>query len=328
MQIGASPADQAEALAASGRVPEALLLLNRAAGANQPEALFKLAEWRIRGERLPRDLAMARELLGRAAAAGNMNAAVIHANFTANGTGGPSQWAQAMELLRKLAGKNANAKRQLEIVNSMDLSETGDPKSVPEGEVLSESPYVMLFSGAFTAAECKYVIEAAEPLFRPSVVVDEQTGRQIKNPIRTSDGAGFTWPLENPAIHAINRRLAALSGTKADQGEPLQVLRYKAGQEYKPHHDAVAGFDNQRAVTMLIYLNDNYKGGETRFLKTGLSVKGKTGDALLFRNAGTDGRADDMAMHAGMPVKGGVKLIASRWIRQRRFEAPEPGRVA
>src|SRR5918997_1365387 len=116
MQIGASPADQAEALAASGRVPGALL--------------------------------------GRAAAAGNLNAAIVHANFTANGTGGPSQWGEAIELLRKLAGKNANAKRQLEIVNSMDLTETGDPKSVPEGELLSESPYVMLFSAAFTAAEC------------------------------------------------------------------------------------------------------------------------------------------------------------------------------
>jgi prolyl 4-hydroxylase len=328
MQTGPSPAAQAEALAASGRVPEALLLLNRAAGANHPDALFKLAEWRIRGERLPRDLEAARGLLGRAAAAGNVNAEIIHTNFTANGTGGPSQWPQAIDLLRKLAVKHDKARRQLEVVNAMALTDAGDPLSLPEGELLSESPYVMLFSGAFTPSECKYVAEAAEPLFKPSVVVDERTGRQIKNPIRTSDGAGFTWALENPAIHAINRRLAALSGTDVDQGEPLQVLRYKAGQEYKPHHDAIAGFDNQRAVTMLIYLNDNYKGGETRFLKTGLDVKGKRGDALLFRNVGPDGRADETATHAGMPVKGGVKLIASRWIRERRFEAPARGQVA
>jgi hypothetical protein len=48
----------------------------------------------------------------------------------------------------------------------------------------------------------------------------------------------------------------------------------------------------------------------------------------LFRNVGPDGRADETATHAGMPVKGGVKLIASRWIRERRFEAPARGQVA
>jgi prolyl 4-hydroxylase len=155
-------------------------------------------------------------------------------------------------------------------------------------------------------------------------VVDNRTGRQIQNPVRTSDGAGFPWPLENPAVHALNRRIAAISGTAVDQGEPLQVLRYRPGQEYKSHVDAIPGFDNQRFLTMLVYLNDNYKGGETRFVKTGLSVKGRKGDALLFRNTTPDGRSDPMAEHAGLPVKGGVKLLASRWIRQRTFVAPDP----
>lgn len=322
-----SPAEQAEALAGSGRVPEALLLLNRLAAANDKDALFKLGQWRLAGIRLPRDLAMARDFFRRAGAAGHGQAAAISVNFTANGTGGPSDWPVAIDQLRSLARTDKHAERQLQLVEKMPLTAEGDPESVPEGEVLSEAPYVKLFSGAFTAEECAYLAEAAEPLFVPSFIVDA-SGRQVQHPVRTSDLSGFPWPLENPAIHALNRRLAGLSGTKVDQGEPLQVLRYRAGQEYKPHVDAVPGYANQRFLTMLVYLNDNYKGGETKFLKTGLTLKGKRGDALLFRNTNADGSTDEMAMHAGLPVKGGVKLLASRWIRESKFEAPPPGTVA
>ena len=65
------------------------------------------------------------------------------------------------------------------------------------------------------------------------MVVDPASGRQLRDPVRVCDSVGFTWPLENPAIHALNRRLAAASGTASEQGEPLQVLRYRPGGEYQ-----------------------------------------------------------------------------------------------
>jgi prolyl 4-hydroxylase len=123
--------------------------------------------------------------------------------------------------------------------------------------------------------------------------------------------------LESPAIHALCRRLAAASGTDVGQGEPLQVLCYSAGQEYKPHFDAIDGTDNQRILTFLVYLNDDFDGGETEFLSTGLKVKGRKGDALLFRNADDLGRPDLKSQHAGLPPTTGVKFLASRWIRQK-----------
>ena len=76
-------------------------------------------------------------------------------------------------------------------------------------------------------------------MLAPAVVVDPATGRQRPDPVRISDSVGFTLPLENPAVHALNRRIAAASGTRAAQGEPLQVLRYRPGGEYKPHFDAI-----------------------------------------------------------------------------------------
>jgi prolyl 4-hydroxylase len=51
-------------------------------------------------------------------------------------------------------------------------------------------------------------------------------------------------------------------------------------------------------------------------------LRGKAGDAILFRNSGADGGRDPNAAHAGLPVRAGEKLIASRWIREREFELP------
>ena len=198
----------------------------------------------------------------------------------------------------------------------MDLSAT------PQGEVLSQAPHLTLFHTLFSAEECRYLAEAAAPMLEPSVVVDPATGRQRPDPARVSDGVGFTRPLENPAVHALNRRIAAASGSDVAQGEPLQVLRYRPGGEYKPHFDAIPGFSNQRVMTMIVWLNADYEGGETMFMKTGAKLKGGIGDALLFRNALPDGSRDPDSGHAGLPVTRGEKMIASRWIRARPFEPP------
>ena len=132
--------------------------------------------------------------------------------------------------------------------------------------------------------------------------------------------------IADPAIHALNRRLAAASGTGVEQGEPLQVLRYRPGQQYRPHFDAIPGLANQRVATALVYLNEDYEGGETCFVRSGLKVKGRRGDAIVFRNTTDEGRADPASEHAGLPVTAGVKLIASRWICAAPYTPAASGR--
>jgi len=278
------------------------------------DALFEAAADRLRANRV----AEARALFARAAAAGSRKAAVIHCNLVAS----TLDWERGLALLRDLARSGGRSRRELAIVEAMA------PGPPPAGELLSAAPHVALFRALFTADECRYLAEAAAPMLEPAVVVDPATGRQRPDPVRVSDSVGFTLPLENPAVHALNRRIAAASGTKVAQGEPLQVLRYRPGGEYKPHFDAIPGFANQRVLTMIVWLNAAYAGGETMFVKTGLKVKGGIGDALLFRNALPDGRRDPDAAHAGLPVTAGEKLIASRWIRARPFEMPTGGRAA
>jgi prolyl 4-hydroxylase len=88
--------------------------------------------------------------------------------------------------------------------------------------------------------------------------------------------------------------------------------------------DALPAEPNQRILTALVYLSDDYEGGETTFPHIGLSFRGRTGDALIFRNAGPDGRPDPLSLHAGLPVTKGIKYLASRWIRAKRFAFPPP----
>lgn len=319
-----SPAERADMLAASGRTVEGLQLLRKAIAAGDPDAAYTLALWYLTGSYVPRNLASCREYFSRAGERGHVEAKHFHIALLGNGTGGPRRWREALERLVELAKTDDEARLQLQTLKSMVLDDTGDPVSLPPFRQLSESPHVLLFPQLLTEQECAFLGATAEPRLEPSVVVDPRSGRTVAHPVRTSDSTGFSLPEENPAIHALNRRLAAASGTDVAQGEPLQVLRYRPGQQYRTHSDALPGADNQRILTMLVYLNDDYEGGETCFASSGLKVKGSTGDALLFRNADKDGRPDPAAVHAGLPVKSGSKLLASRWIRSRPIDPGKP----
>jgi prolyl 4-hydroxylase len=95
------------------------------------------------------------------------------------------------------------------------------------------------------------------------------------------------------------------------------VLRYGQTQEYRPHFDAIAGMDNPRVLTALVWLNDDYSGGETRFDELGIAERPGTGDMLVFSNTLADGSPDPRTRHSGAQVTSGIKYMASRWIRCR-----------
>ena len=303
----------------AGRQAEAVATMEELAAAGDANALFAMGLWRLDGHLVPLDLAAARDLFRRAGEAGRIDGTKAYVNFQAAGVGGPADWPAAMAGLRQLARGDGQSRAALALIEAMSLTDEGAPLTAPAAETFSESPYARCFPRLLAIEECDYLIKAATPLMSPSVVVDEGTGRLIPHPIRTSDTAYFPWLLADLAVTALNRRIAAASGTALDQGEPLQVLRYRPGQQYRNHFDAIAGADNQRVMTFIVYLTDDFEGGETQFVRSRRSYRGGRGDAFLFRNTLADGRADPESEHAGLPVTAGVKMIASRWIRERAF---------
>lgn len=308
--------DQFEALARGGRLPDAVALVERGAS-EDAEAMFILANWRLWGLNGPRDLAQTHSLLDRSAAAGSIEAARLRATLVGNGSGVPADPEHARALLDAIAHDPASAE-QLALLDAMKLA-------FPAPEMLSSDPEVRLVRNLFSAAECAYLIARAAPQLRPSMILDQRTGQPRPHPVRTSHSMNFGPSGEDLVVHALNRRLAALTRTDVAAGEPLHILRYSPGQEFRPHLDAIDGATNQRLWTALVYLNRDFDGDETVFSELDLTVLGEPGDCLIFRVANEDGSADQRLRHAGQPVTAGVKWLASRWIRVHPF-SPEIAR--
>lgn len=309
------PLTEAFALFAEGRADEARGIVEHHAAAGDPDALFTLGDMYWKGAGVPQDVQRGRELFGDAADVEHPMAVRAYTNLLASGIGGSRDWQRALARLEDEGRTDALRAKMFAVIRAMAIDSNGDPFAMPAVEQLSDDPGVWHFRKAFNNAECEFLRLMAEPTYERSLVKME--GKDVPDPIRTSDGSTIHWLVEDPATHAINRRLAAMTHTAVEQGEPLQILRYRPGQQYHPHFDWL-GDTNRRVLTALIYLNDDYEGGETRFVKTGLTVKGRTGDVLVFRNIGRDGGLDPLSEHAGLPVTSGVKYLASRWIREAR----------
>ena len=294
-------AQEAIALAAAGRGAEAVALIE---AADDADSLALLGVWLVEGRLLPRDVARAQATLAKAEAAGNMGAARMLGALLA-----PADWPGALAVLDRWRERDPLAANQLDLIAAAP--------TVPMPDTVSDTPRIAWFRGLFTPAECAFLIDNAARRFKPAGVFDPVNRRFVEDKVRRADSAGFPLLSEWPAVHMLNRRLATASGTDVACGEPLNVLRYRPGQSYAPHLDAVPGLANQRVVTMLLWLNDDYDGGDTVFPKAGATLRGETGDALLFENVTADGRPDPATIHEGRPVTRGEKLLASRWIRAR-----------
>jgi prolyl 4-hydroxylase len=284
-----------------------------------PDALMQAAVSAL----LARDLAQARALIRRAVAIGHVDAALMEIALVANGSGGPADWMTALGLLEAAAKDDPVAAEQRALVENMELDEAGMPMRRPTGQLQSRAPTVSLFRTFLSPAECRHVASVAAAVMEPSLVIDPG-GKAVANPVRRCDNGTIGPTREDLVVRAINHRIAAASDTGVTQGEPLTVLRYGPGHEYKPHHDALPGATNQRVKTMLIYLNQGFAGGETRFLANGLTITPREGDAILFDNIDASGAIDRRSHHAGLPVLRGVKWLATRWIRAQPYSPWHP----
>jgi prolyl 4-hydroxylase len=317
-EMAQSTFNEALSLIEAGQTDDGVDLLRQAASTGDPQALFVLGGMTWAGNLVAQDPPRGRLLFEYAAALGHQEANILATNLMANGVAGRRNWPLALERLAEEGRVIPERREAAELIAAMQLEPNGGPTATPEPRLLSQEPYARLFERLLSPQECAYLISAAEGRFEPSMVYN-RARELVRDTIRTSEGAAFHWLIEDPAIHALNRRVAAATRTTYSQGEALQALRYSPGQEYRPHFDYVEGVENRRIWTALIYLNEDYEGGATEFVRTGLQVRGRAGDVLVFRNAREDDEQDPLAQHAGLPVTAGTKYLATRWIRERRW---------
>lgn len=302
-----------------GRSPDQLRLVREAADRGSSDAMYHLALLYLVGDLLPRSLGEARVWLTRSAERGHVEAGELHVALLANGSGAPANWPAARALLERQSAHSPAAEEQVTLLGFMNLSEHGLPCDAVRSVSLCSGLKLTRFPNFLSQRECEHLARSAAEILEPAVVVDPDTGQRIAHPVRTSDGAVIGPGREDLVIRAINLRIAAATGTKVEQGEPLSILRYRPRQQYRLHSDALPGTSNQRIRTMLIYLNDAFTGGETHFPAVGVVVTPKAGDAVAFDSILPDGSVDPASRHAGLPVIKGSKWLATRWIREHPY---------
>ena len=197
---------------------------------------------------------------------------------------------------------------------------TANPKVY---RVPAEHAEIFAVGDFMSPAECRRMIEMIDVVARPSAVFDVDYGADY----RTSY-SGDVDP-RDPFVKKISRRIDDLLGLDPSWGERIQGQRYLPGQQFQQHNDwffTNAGYwptesqrGGQRSWTTMVFLNDVEEGGSTDFTRLGLSIEPKQGALLAWNNADPEGVPNEWTMHAGTPVKAGVKYIITKWYRTRRW---------
>ena len=188
------------------------------------------------------------------------------------------------------------------------------------------TPRLAVFGNLLSGDECEALIAAARPRMARSLTVAAHSEGEEVNEDRTSDGMFFQRG-ETPVVQALEARIAQLLNWPLENGEGLQVLRYRPGAEYKPHHDyfdpaepgtpAILRRGGQRVATLVIYLNTPTQGGGTTFPEVHLEVVPQRGNAVFFSYERP--HASTRTLHGGAPVLEGEKWVATKWLREREF---------
>lgn len=189
------------------------------------------------------------------------------------------------------------------------------------------NPRVVVFGSLLSDEECDQLIALAKPRLARSLTVATKTGGEEINADRTSNGMFFQRG-ENELVRKIEARLARLVNWPEENGEGLQILQYGPGAEYKPHYDyfdpvepgtpTILKRGGQRVATIVMYLHEPDKGGGTIFPDVHLEVAPKRGNAVFFSYERP--HPATKTLHGGSPVLAGEKWIATKWLRERRFE--------
>jgi hypothetical protein len=204
----------------------------------------------------------------------------------------------------------------------LDLSRSA---ASPQGNVRDERIGLAVFPDLLSYEECLYIQCLGGPMLQPSRSVDNN-GNWHLNQIRTSFDFQFLPEHEELTLKLLQQRLANAAGLPLKHAEPLILLRYLPGQEYKPHRDylppsrftpVAEGGAGQRQRTVIVYLNEPAAGGDTEFPLLGQRITPCRGLALRFDNLDAQSALIDDSLHAGTPVIAGAKWICTLWIREQ-----------
>jgi len=205
--------------------------------------------------------------------------------------------------------------------HGLERSILGDSEPHVTREDIATGVYVL--RDVMTPGECRRLREAAEAIgfSHAGLAIGDDTYR-VNLAVRNNQRVVIDAPaLATPLWERIRGRVDPLhEGLHVRAlNDRFRVYRYGVGERFFPHVDvrtAVPGGETR--ASLMIFLNDDFEGGETRFfeLKDRASRRGK-GRGRKFDNRvrfalrpGTGGAVvfDHLLLHEGAEVSAGVKF--------------------
>jgi hypothetical protein len=173
------------------------------------------------------------------------------------------------------------------------------------GHLDLEQPLAWTIDDALDPAQCERYIQRIrdEEQERAPVVTSEGVGLDllVRNNTRVMwDSFDEAQSLLARIDEGVPRRLLGMKRVGANPR--LRLYRYGAGEKHGSHWDTVVEFERgaQSLLTLVIYLNDGFVGGETDFNELGLRITPRRGRALVFQHR---------VLHTATTVREGEKFV-------------------
>lgn len=177
--------------------------------------------------------------------------------------------------------------------------------------------------------ECEEILAHSWQNMEDSTVASKD-GKGTKHSKRTGSN---TWLSHDasPVIKGVAERISQMVRMPLENAEPFQVVHYGENQEYDYHWDSFDEDDDvdtesymknggQRLITVLGYLRDVPKGGETGFNHLGVNIQPRRGSIIVWWNVEPNTTKREIkSQHAGLPVLEGEKYAFNLWFREREF---------
>lgn len=173
--------------------------------------------------------------------------------------------------------------------------------------------------------ECVWLQRRAQASLKPSMVVSEEKGEEVRSSIRSNQVSQLFPNSSDWILLDIEQRIAKLIQLPITHGEVSNILYYQKGNEYKPHYDFFHPKDpnatlamqdgGQRVRTVLCYLSPAEEGGETYFPRISEKLAGLVGQLIVFDSVSKQLAPLPLSLHQSLPVTSGEKWLLSKWYR-------------
>lgn len=186
--------------------------------------------------------------------------------------------------------------------------------------ITNDSYRIIQIDNILTSEECDNLISYANNQNYTDSKVLSQAGSVYNNNRKSQQ----IWikDKENDIANKITQYTEKYTGYPKENMEELQLVKYDVSGYFNEHYDPDVSYKNDssdRIYTLIIYLNDDYEGGETYFKNINLRIKPKKGKGVIFKSLTENNELLTNSLHTGTPITKGNKYICNKWIHLGKF---------